>query len=231
MKAEGERMKGEDIMKEKEKEKRSFPGEVRALDAEGTMTIEGYAAVFNQEEQLWEGRSEVLRPGAFKRSLDHGADVRALFNHDPNMPLGRTKNKTLELEEDKKGLRYRVKINAEDPQAVAVYKRIKRGDVDQSSFSFEIDQERFEGRDDGGILRVIESVKLYDVSPCTFPAYGDTEAVARTAFRNRTDGTDETDRKMKKKDKGEGDGDSPGQGSHLSTAKRRQQLAELEIKM
>ena len=57
-------------------------------DAEGEAYIEGYFAVFNSPYQLWEGASEIIKPGAFSDCL--GQDVRALINHDSTLVLGRT---------------------------------------------------------------------------------------------------------------------------------------------
>src|SRR5690606_33485190 len=100
------------------------------------MYIEGYWVVFNQETELWPGAFEEIAPTAFDGSLDR--DVRALINHDSTLVLGRTKAGTLELRVDSHGLWGRVKINPKDTDAVNLYERVKRGDVDQCSFGFNI---------------------------------------------------------------------------------------------
>lgn len=139
--------------------------------------IEGYFSVFNSNYQLWEGASESVAPGAFSNTL--GADIRALINHDTRLVLGRNKSGTLELKEDSHGLWGIIRINPNDSDAMNLYERVKRGDVDQCSFGFDIVKEDTEVRDDGSIHWTIKEVKLYEVSVCTFPAYEDTSVSAR----------------------------------------------------
>ena len=76
------------------------------VDGDDEATISGYAAVFNKKSLPlgFMGFREIVAPGAFAETIKT-ADVRALFNHDPSMVLGRTRNNTLTLEEDNKGLR------------------------------------------------------------------------------------------------------------------------------
>lgn len=140
--------------------------------------IEGYFAVFNSTYEIWNGATESIAPGAFTETLKD-ADVRALINHDTRLVLGRTKAETLELREDDHGLWGRVLINPNDQDAMNLYERVKRGDVDQCSFGFEIIREETEISDDGSIHWTIREVKLYEVSVCTFPAYEETEVSAR----------------------------------------------------
>ena len=139
--------------------------------------IEGYFSVFNSNYQLWDGATESVAPGAFSNTL--GADIRALINHDTRLVLGRNKSGTLELIEDSHGLWGKVRINPNDSDAMNLYERVKRGDVDQCSFGFDIVKEDTEVRDDGSIHWLIREVKLYEVSVCTFPAYEDTSVSAR----------------------------------------------------
>ena len=140
--------------------------------------IEGYFAVFNSTYEIWNDATESIAPGAFTETLKD-ADVRALINHDTRLVLGRTKAETLELREDDHGLWGRVLINPNDQDAMNLYERVKRGDVDQCSFGFEIIREETEVSDDGSIHWTIREVKLYEVSVCTFPAYEETEVSAR----------------------------------------------------
>lgn len=143
------------------------------------MFIEGYFAVFNTETELWPGAFEQLAPGSFDETL--GNDIRALINHDTTLVLGRNKSGTLELKTDSRGLWGRVKINPNDSDAVNLYERVKRGDVDQCSFGFNILQESVDFRDDGTVKWTIEKVDLHEVSVCTFPAYEETGVQARKA--------------------------------------------------
>ncbi len=141
--------------------------------------IEGYFAVFNKEVELWPGAYEEIAPTAFDGALLD--DVRGLINHDTTLVLGRTKAKTLEFRVDNIGLWGRIKINPNDSDAVNLYERVARGDVDQCSFGFDILKEETDWRDDGTVKWTIQEVKLYEVSPCTFPAYEQTGIQARKA--------------------------------------------------
>jgi len=139
--------------------------------------IEGYFVVFNKETELWPGAYEEIDPGAFNGTLS--GDIRALINHDTTLVLGRTKSNTLELKADNYGVWGKIKINSNDTDAVNLYERVSRGDVDQCSFGFEILKEETDWRDDGTVKWTIKKVKLFEVSPCTFPAYEQTNIQAR----------------------------------------------------
>ena len=142
--------------------------------------IEGYFAVFNSNYEIAPDMSESIKSGAFSRTLP-GSDVRALTNHDTTLVLGRTKAGTLTLREDERGLWGDVTINPNDGDAMNLYERVKRGDVDQCSFGFEIVSEETDFRDDGSVHWTITDVNLYEVSVCTFPAYEATSVSARSA--------------------------------------------------
>ena len=148
-------------------------------EGESEMSIEGYFAVFGQETELWPGAFEEIAPGAFDETL--GNDIRALINHDTTLVLGRNKAGTLELKTDSYGLWGRIKINPNDTDAVNVYQRVKRGDVDQCSFGFNILAEETDWRDDGSVKWTITNIDLHEVSICTFPAYETTGVQARKA--------------------------------------------------
>ena len=152
-------------------------GTVELRDDDGESRITGYAAIFNTLSENLGGFRELIRPGAFDSVLTN--DVRALFNHDPSLILGRTTAGTLSLDSDGTGLRYR--IEPPDTQAARdLIKSIQRGDVTQSSFAFRVDDDRWEEDDDGRLIRTIIAVKrLYDISPVTYPAYPDTTVASR----------------------------------------------------
>lgn len=139
--------------------------------------FEGVAAVFNRTTDLgW--FTEEIAPGAFDEVMDD--DVRGLFNHDPDVILGRSKSGTLELSVDDKGANYKIRYNPADPDHVRVMEKIKRGDVSQSSFAFGIKDDKWELRD-GKDHRIINKFsRWYDVSPVTYPAYADTTVAARS---------------------------------------------------
>jgi len=168
-------------MDRKIKQTRSLQTELKTRvepDAQD-MYIEGYFAVFGRETELWPGAYEEIAPGAFDETLNN--DIRALINHDTTLVLGRTKAGTLELKTDSYGLWGRVKINPNDSDAVNLYERVKRGDVDQCSFGFNITSEETDWRDDGTVKWTITGIDLHEVSVCTFPAYEETGVQARKA--------------------------------------------------
>ncbi len=139
--------------------------------------IEGYFAVFNSTYELWKDATESIAPGAFAGTL--GEDIRALIDHETRLVLGRNKAGTLELKEDSHGLWGKIRINPNDTDAMNLYERVKRGDVDQCSFGFDITEEKTDFHEDGAIHWTIKSVKLYEVTVCTFPAYTETNVSAR----------------------------------------------------
>ncbi|HYE11362.1 MAG TPA: HK97 family phage prohead protease [Patescibacteria group bacterium] len=149
----------------------------RAEQSPEDMYIEGYFAVFNKPTELWPGAFEEIAPGAFDETL--GNDIRALINHDTTLVLGRNKSGTLEIIVDSHGLWGRVKINPKDTDAVNLYERVMRGDVDQCSFGFNIIEEETEWRDDGSVKWTLKKIDLHEISVCTFPAYEDTGVQAR----------------------------------------------------
>ena len=143
------------------------------------MKIEGYFVVFNSETKLFENYYEEISDKAFK-DIDL-TDIRALADHDTAKVLGRTKSKTLTLKVDEKGLFGEITINPEDSEAVNLYQRVKRGDIDQCSFGFSILNETMEQREDGTTKWTITEIELFEVSVVTFPAYSDTSVEARSA--------------------------------------------------
>lgn len=143
----------------------------------GELYIEGYFAVFNSKYELWPGATESVAPGAFAETL--GGDIRALIDHETRLVLGRNKVGTLELKEDSHGLWGRIRINPNDSDAMNLYERVKRGDVDQCSFGFDILEEETDFQNEGECHWTIKKVKLYEVSVCTFPAYTETSVTAR----------------------------------------------------
>lgn len=157
---------------------RSLAQKFETREADGNLYIEGYFSVFDLPYPLWEGAEELVKPGAFADCL--GQDVRALVNHDTTLVLGRTKAGTLELKEDSHGLWGKITINRDDADAMNLYARVQRGDVDQCSFGFDIERETFVDLGDGRCRWEIEKVNpLFEVSVCTFPAYEGTSVSAR----------------------------------------------------
>ena len=168
-------------MDRKIKQTRSLQTELKTrAEPDGQdLFIEGHFAVFNRETELWPGAYEEIAPGAFDETLSN--DIRALINHDTTLVLGRNKAGTLELKADSYGLWGRIKINPNDTDAVNLYERVKRGDVDQCSFGFNITSEETDWRDDGTVKWTITGIDLHEVSVCTFPAYEETGVQVRKA--------------------------------------------------
>ena len=149
-------------------------------DATGLPTLTGYAALFNRETELFPGFRERIAPGAFARSLKENADVRALVDHDSSRILGRTKAGTLDLTENRKGLK--VVITPPETQVGQdVVTNIRAGNLDQMSFGFRAKKDSFEQSKDGlTVTRTLKDVDLIDVSIVTFPAYSDTSVAVRS---------------------------------------------------
>lgn len=161
---------------------RSVASEFQTREDGDNLSIEGYFAVFNSNYDIAPGLSESIAPGAFTNSLSN--DVRALINHDTTLVLGRTKANTLQLKEDSRGLWGHIEINPNDSDAMNLYERVKRGDVDQCSFGFNIRSEDTDIKENGDIHWTIKDVELFEVSCCTFPAYEETSISAREKQRD-----------------------------------------------
>lgn len=168
-------------------ERRTLPlqkMEKREAD-DGKIFLEGYFARFNEPYEVCSGWVETIAPGAFARYLATDGDVKALWNHNHDLVLGSRTAGTLELFEDDHGLRGRVEINQKDSDALNAYARIDRGDVSGCSFGFDAVFDEFTDAD-GTYRTVIREVSpLYEVSPCTFPAYESTSIEARARLDER----------------------------------------------
>jgi HK97 family phage prohead protease len=150
--------------------------DVQARSAEdGTMRLAGYAAVFN-ESSVPLPFKESIAPGAFRKTLTETPDVRLLINHE-GLPLARSKNGTLTLTEDDRGLYFEAEL-ADTTEARDIYKLVERGDVDQMSFAFRVIRQKW---NEDRSLRVLTEVSLADgdVSVVTYPAYPTTTVEAR----------------------------------------------------
>ena len=152
--------------------------EIRAEKGEnGEKHIQGYFSVFNEAYEMFPGFTETIDPHAFDNAIS--GDIRALWNHNQDIVLGRTTAKTLTLSIDSHGLYGDITINNDDSDAVNAHARVARGDVSQCSFAFDILDEELTQMPDGSWHSNIKAVTLYEVSPCTFPAYQQTSVTAR----------------------------------------------------
>lgn len=162
------------------KEQREF--RMESAEQNGN-TIRGYAAVYNSDSEWMGGFYEQIATGAFDGVMDN--DVRAYFNHDENLLLGRVSSGTLRISTDKRGLFYEVDL-PNTTYANDLAELMKRGDVNQSSFAFLIEQDKWEQRD-GVTYRIIEKVsRLLDVSPVSQPAYPDATSELKRDLETET---------------------------------------------
>jgi HK97 family phage prohead protease len=161
--------------------------EIRAngtLSATGK-TLTGHCAVFNSEANLGTF-SEVIRPGAFAKSLASGINVRALYHHDGSALLGTTKGGTLELREDAKGLAFTLKL-PETSHGKDLAILVDRGDVSGCSFGFRVAPGGDRWQDvNGQMVRELLSVDLLEVTLTSDPAYQDTTVAMRTKPHQQT---------------------------------------------
>jgi HK97 family phage prohead protease len=166
--------------KMKKLERRTFVvRDVEARAEGGSMRLSGYAAVFHDSSVPLPFK-EKIAPGAFRKTLSETPDVRLLINHE-GLPLARTKNGTLKLEEDERGLRFDADL-ADTQEGRDIYTLVERGDVDQMSFAFRVIRQKW---NDDRTVRVLTEVSLSDgdVSVVTYPAYPTTSVQAREQLR------------------------------------------------
>lgn len=170
-------------------------------EGQGSGKITGHAAVFNQpiRMRMWGFEyDEVIRPGAFKRTIDNGSDVYGYWNHNSDIILGRRKNQTLTIQEDSVGLAFEL-LPPDTTEAQEKRELIRLGFVDKMSFGFSIKKYQWTERDDDVDLLELLELRLFEISPVPFPAYTGTdvsarnvEAALREMLGQRVNGTDET---------------------------------------
>ncbi len=155
--------------------------EARAEDGEGALpVIRGYAAVFDEPTEIWPGFREVVKRGAFVKTLKEN-DPLALWNHNSDFPLGRQSAGTLKLSEDERGLAYEIKIDLATSWERDAYQSIRKRSVRGSSFAFRAVRETVKRNENGRMeLRELLEVELFEVSPVAFPAYAGTDAGVRS---------------------------------------------------
>ena len=158
-----------------ELEKRTYNAELRVAGDKRKIT--GYGALFNSESVDLGGFKERIAPGAFRDSLNRDMvsdPVYLLWQHDEKKPLGSTKNGTLKIWEDERGLAFEA-IPPKTTWALDAREAIKSGLISQCSFGFEIQEDKWSGTD----RRELQRVKLHEISVVTFPAYQQTSVEAR----------------------------------------------------
>lgn len=154
-----------------------------AAPGDDCMRLDGHPAVFNQRADLG-FFTEVVKPGTFARTIQED-DIRALINHDSNLVIGRRGAATLHLSEDDQGLRSEVDV-APTSYGKDLMISVRRRDITQGSIGFVVRGQRVYKENDTWV-RELTDVKLYDVSPVTFPAYSGTDYNARAAQQSLAD--------------------------------------------
>jgi HK97 family phage prohead protease len=145
----------------------------------------GYAAIFDSPSEPMPF-TEFVKRGAFTKTLEDGADVRLLIDHQ-GVPLARTTSGTLRLREDERGLAVEADLDPNNPDAMRVMSALKRGDMSQMSFAFKTVNDTISA---DGMTRELNEVQLFDVSVVTFPAYERTVAEIRSRQLQQTPPTD-----------------------------------------
>ncbi|GAG54511.1 unnamed protein product [marine sediment metagenome] len=166
---------------EKNIEQRFVPLEVRAETENEQPVIIGTAAVYNVRAEIFPGFFEEIKPGAFAGPLKND-DIRGLWNHNSDYPLGRKSAGTLELYDEKDGPHYKI-FPPDTQMGRDSIISIKRKDVTGSSFSFTVapDGAKLKTEEDGTMLRTITELEsVGDVGPVTYPAYSDTTVAVRS---------------------------------------------------
>lgn len=162
-----------------EKETRFSSIEIRSDDENKKMIVEGYAIVFDEETLIGDeerGFIEVIDKGALAST--NMKDVPFKYNHnDVTLILARTRNGSLSLEVDEKGLKIRAEL-IDTTSNVDIYKSIVAGLLDKMSFAFTVKSQSW---DRSGKIpkRTITAIdRLFDVSVVDLPAYDQTSIQA-----------------------------------------------------
>lgn len=172
------------------------PVEVRAAD-DGTVVVEGYAAVFNQPTNIGDVFSEVIAPGAFRSALARKDDVEFLINHG-GLPIARSTAGNLTLTEDSHGLHMRAVLDAADPDVQRLVPKMRARMLDQMSFAFRALDQEWETPADGLDVRTIRDVMLFDVSVVNRGAYPQTEIALRSRDEAKLTKSEAEEREAKK---------------------------------
>lgn len=173
-----------------------LPVEVRQDN--DTLTVEGYAALFDTPTDIGGVFIEQIERGAFRNALARGDDVEFLINHG-GLPIARSTAGNLFLEEDDRGLKMRAQLDPSDPDVQRIIPKMRAGMLDQMSFAFQATGQRWDSPADGPDVRTITDVMLYDVSVVNRGAYPDTSIALRSRDEARTErekGKQDADKKV-----------------------------------
>lgn len=137
---------------------------------DGSRTISGFAIVYNSPSQDLGGFTEIVAPGAVTESLRNSPDILCLRDHAVSLLMGRTTSKTLTLTDDAIGLRFSCRL-PDTTQASDLATSIDRGDLSGVSFGFVTEEDKWVADEQGNVVRTLLKITLYEISPCSFPAY------------------------------------------------------------
>jgi HK97 family phage prohead protease len=139
-------------------EEKTFKFEIKELEEDGT--FEGYGAVFDTVDF----GNDVIKKGAFKKTLRENKDLPLLWYHDPKQPIG----KVIEAVEDENGLKIKGKLNLDVQKAKEVYSNMKQKIVRGLSIGYDTMKHSWDD-----MVRILQEVKLWEISPVTFPMHTD----------------------------------------------------------
>ncbi|WP_406000694.1 HK97 family phage prohead protease [Streptomyces sp. NBC_00829] len=127
--------------------RRAFPVqlEVRAKKDNGPTTIEGYASVTESPFEMWDWLgpySEVVRAGAFAKTLSENPQVQLLLNHG-GLAMAYTQAGTLRLSEDTTGLHMEADVNTKRSDVNDMLLALEEGSVDEMSFAFRVTRQQW----------------------------------------------------------------------------------------
>jgi uncharacterized protein len=160
--------------------------EIRAGGDKKSPRLVGHAAIYNSPSQDLGGFVEIVRPGAFTRTLKSDRDPLALVQHMPQLVLGRRSAGTLRLHEDQRGLAFEIDV-PDTTAARDLMVSVERGDVRGASFAFSTPKggDKWEMRGDK-VMRELLDVDLHEITVTAQPAYLDTSVARRCLLQFST---------------------------------------------
>jgi len=177
-----------DKLKREDAEYRNFDFEIRAAELEGedkALYVEGRAITFKDPTVLWEFDGVEYKEQVDDRALDDADMTDVIFNYNHGgKVMSRTRNKTLELNVDSKGLNVKARLDGTE-EGRKLYEEIKGGYIDRMSFRFTATESAYDNENHMRTIRKIK--KLYDVSAVDIPAYDKTSISARNFFESEAE--------------------------------------------
>jgi HK97 family phage prohead protease len=159
---------------------RRYAQELRASGTASKPRISGFAARYNVKTQLRPGLKEVIKPGAFRESIQNQDDCYCCFNHNEQQIVGRVRSGSLRLTDRDQGLFFDCDIDLGVTYASDLYRNIQNGSISECSFGFYALDDNIIPDDDGELLRELKAVRVFDVSPVVNPQYSGTDVNARS---------------------------------------------------